>query len=71
MTLRIFPALFAVSLLFGAAGSVNAAEQVTNESKSALEMKAGSSSKKNDFKPKKRKKSKSRRRSGGCEAYGG
>jgi hypothetical protein len=71
MTLRIFPTLLAVSFLFGAAGSVNAAEQVTNQSKSALEMKAGSSTKKNDFKPRKRKKAKSRKRGGGCEAYGG
>lgn len=72
MTLRIFPALLAVSFLFGAAGSVNAAEQVTNQSKSALELKSGSSGKKNDFKPKKRKKSKAKsRRRRGCEAYGG
>lgn len=69
MTLRIFTALFAVSFLFGAAGSVNAAEQVTNQSKSALEMNS-STTKKKDFRPKKRKKSKPRRR-GGCEAYGG
>lgn len=69
MTLRIFIALFAVSFLFGAAGSVNAAEQVSNQSKSALEMNA-TSSKKKDFRPKKRKRSKPRRH-GGCEAYGG
>lgn len=69
MTLRIFPTLVAIGFLFGAVGSASAAEQVANQSQSALEMKAGSSGKKNDFKPKKRKKSKVRRHRG-CEAYG-
>jgi len=70
MTLRIFPALVAATFLLGASGSVNAAEPVTNQSKSALEMKASSFGKKKEFRPKKRKKSKGRRH-GGCEAYGG
>lgn len=67
MILRIFPALIAASFLFGAAGSVNAAEQVTNQSKSALEMKASSLGKKKDFRPRKPKKSKPRKRH--CDAY--
>lgn len=67
MTLRIFSAVFAVSFLFGAAGSVNAAEQVNNQSKSALEMKASSFGKKKDFRPRKPKKSKPRKRH--CDAY--
>ncbi len=66
MTLRIFSAVFAASFLFGAAGSVNAAEQVSNQSKSVLEMKASSFGKKKDFRPRK-KKSKPRKRH--CDAY--
>lgn len=71
MTLRIFPALFAVSFLFGATGSVNAAEQVVTQQQVTLGMKASSSTEaSNNFRPKKKKKSKGRRH-GGCEAYGG
>jgi hypothetical protein len=67
MILRIFPTLLAAGFLFGAAGSVNAAEQVTVQSKSALEMKASSSETKKDFRPRKPKKSKPRKRH--CDAY--
>lgn len=67
MILRIFPTLLAAGFLFGAAGSVNAAEQVTVQSNSALEMKASSSETKNDFRPRKPKKSKPRKRH--CDAY--
>lgn len=67
MTLRIFFALFAASFLFGAAGSANAAEQVTNQSTAALEMKASSSETKKDFRPRKPKKTKPRKRH--CDAY--
>lgn len=66
MVLRIFTALFAASFLFGAAGSANAAEQLSNPGKAALEFKASSDSKK-DFRPKKRKKSKPKKRH--CDAY--
>ena len=67
MILRIFPVLFAASFLLGAAGSVNAAEQVTIQSKSALEMKTSSSETKKDFRPRKPKKNKPRKRH--CDAY--
>lgn len=67
MILRIFPTLLAAGFLFGAAGSVNAAEQVTVQSNSALEMKASSSETKKDFRPRKPKKSKPRKRH--CDAY--
>jgi hypothetical protein len=67
MTLRIFSVLFAASFLFGTAGSVNAAEQVTHQSKSASEMSASSFTKKKDFKPRKPKKTKPRKRH--CDAY--
>ncbi len=67
MTLRISSVLLAASFLFGAAGSVSAAEQVTNQSTSALEMKASSFGKKKDFRPRKPKKSKPRKRH--CDAY--
>ncbi|AEA43737.1 hypothetical protein [Fluviicola taffensis] len=69
MTLRISIAIFALSFLFGTSGSANAAEQLSNQSKSVLEMKASTNTKK-EFKPKKRKKSKVRKHRG-CEAYGG
>lgn len=69
MTLRISLAIFALSFLFGSAGSANAAEQLSNQSTSVLEMKASTNTKK-EFKPKKRKKSKAKR-TRGCEAYGG
>lgn len=67
MTLRISSVLLAAGFLLGAAGSVNAAEQVTNQSTSALEMKASSSETKKDFRPRKPKKSKPRKRH--CDAY--
>lgn len=67
MILRIFPAVLAAGFLLGAAGSVNAAEQVSGHSKSPLEMKASSLDKKKDFRPRKPKKSKSRKRH--CDAY--
>ncbi len=67
MTLRISSVLLAGCFLFGAAGSVNAAEQVINQSASALEMKASSSETKKDFRPRKPKKSKPRKRH--CDAY--
>lgn len=67
MTLRISSVLLAACFLFGAAGSVNAAEQVINQSTSALEMKASSSETKKDFRPRKPKKSKPRKRH--CDAY--
>lgn len=67
MILRIFPVLFVASFLFGAVGSVNAAEQLTIQNKSALEMKASSLDKKKDFRPRKPKKSKPRKRH--CDAY--
>ena len=67
MTLRISIALFALSFLFGAAGSANAAEQISNQrNSSTVEMNASTNSKK-DFRPKKRKKSKPRKRH--CDAY--
>lgn len=66
MTLRISIALFALSFLFEAAGSANAAEQIVHQSTSTVEMNAATDSKK-DFKPKKRKKSKPRKRH--CDAY--
>ncbi len=67
MTLRISSMLLAAGFLFGAASSVNAAEQVTNQSTSALEMKTSSSETKKDFRPRKPKKSKPRKRH--CDAY--
>ena len=67
MTLRISSVLLAASFLLGAAGSVNAAEQVSIQGKSALEMKASSSEITKDFRPKKPKKSKPRKRH--CDAY--
>lgn len=67
MTLRISIALFALSFLFGAAGSANAAEQPVKQStSSSVEFTASTNSKK-DFRPKKRKKSKPRKRH--CDAY--
>lgn len=69
MTLRISIAIFALSFLFGSAGSANAAEQVSGQINSVLEIKASTNTKK-VFKPKKRKKSKVRKHRG-CEAYGG
>lgn len=68
MILRIFPAVLAAGFLLGAAGSVNAAEQISGQSKSAVEMKASSPDKKKDFKPRKNKK-KSKRRKPHCDAY--
>lgn len=68
MILRIFPAVLAAGFLLGASGSVSAAEQVTIQSKSALEMRASSSETKKDFKPRKHKK-KSKRRKPHCDAY--
>ncbi|MNJ88755.1 hypothetical protein D3C87_63100 [compost metagenome] len=67
MTLRISIAVFALSFLFGAAGSANAAEQTVHKStSSSVEMNASTNNKK-DFRPKKRKKSKPRKRH--CDAY--
>lgn len=67
MKLRISIALFALSFLFGAAGSANAAEQISTQGKvSTVELNASTNSKK-DFRPKKRKKSKLRKRH--CDAY--
>ena len=68
MILRIFPAVLAAGFLLGAAGSVSAAEQVSGQSKSALEIKASSLDKKKDFKPRKHKK-KSKPRKRHCDAY--
>jgi hypothetical protein len=71
MTLRISLAILAVSFLFGAVGSVNAAEQVSTQRQVVFGMKAISSTEaSNHFRPKKKKKSKTKKH-GGCEAYGG
>lgn len=67
MRLRISIAVFALSFLFRAAGSANAAESIVHQSTSStVEMNASTNSKK-DFRPKKRKKSKPRKRH--CDAY--
>ena len=67
MTLRISIAVFALSFLFGAAGSANAAEQTVKQSTSSTVELTSSTNSKKDFRPKKRKKAKPRKRH--CDAY--